>query len=432
MTSSFSIFLSAKPNNLLFSKHRLLKTKTFDTLNQIFFWFDPNSLCPMNENLSNRELQINHIFSTIATSIKAGAWKEGEKLPTERELAIKYGVSRAVVKQAIQDLEHKGLLDRMPNCRPTIRRKTQGHTMHAKSGRNQIGVWIPQSLEAPGAAAILQGIREALAKFNYSVVMGCPVGPNDLSELPFLKTLQQTTSIAGAIILPSGMDTAGAYDKLFETGYPLVFVDRDPCANRKFDLVGTNNVQAAKQAVQHLLKLGHRRVAMVGNTDDASSVRDRYDGYCLAMLEAGLRPYPLSENTIPSGIGSDASEQAIAIIKKLQHKIDQPTALFCVNDQAALHLNDAASLLGWTVPHDLSLMGFDWSLRWVPSGGHLTTICQHFDVIGQVAVGHLLEKIDDAKAQVPRQILVEGTLVERGSAVALDQSISHKNITRSI
>jgi LacI family transcriptional regulator len=90
-----------------------------------------------------------------------------------------------------------------------------------------------------------------------------------------------------------------------------------------------------------------------------------------------------------------------------------------VNDQAALHLYDAATTIGLRIPSDLSIIGFDWSLRWVPSGGHITTVCQHFDDIGRIAVDRLLEKIGSHEDQVPRQILVEGSLIQKGSTSPL-------------
>lgn len=359
------------------------------------------------------------IYQILASRINTGEWKSGARIPSERELAFEFSVSRAAVKQAIEALEMKGLLDRIPNCRPTVRITGSPKTRTAKAGRNQIAVWIPQSLEAPGAASILQGIRESLNAYRYSVVIGCPEGPNDLSELQFLETLTKTPAVAGAIVLPSGNDTTKAYAALKKANFPLVFVDREPNQSREFDVVGTNNIQSAKLAIQHLVELGHRRIAMVVNDDLASSVRDRFDGYSLAMNAAGLSDSSMGALKMPHGIGDAASARALEILDHLMQMPDRPTAVFAVNDQCALHIYDAAKTVGWSIPNDLSLVGFDWSLRWVPSGGHITTICQHFTDIGRIAVDRLLEKIGSHEEQVPRQILVEGTLVCKGSTTSL-------------
>lgn len=380
----------------------------------------------MNDNPSSRSQKVQAIYQILSSRINTGVWKAGTRIPSERELALEFNVSRAAVKQAIEFLEMKGLLDRSPNCRPTVHAAGSHKTRTAKSGRDQIAVWIPQSLEAPGAAAILQGIRQSLSAYRYSVVMGCPEGPNDLSELPFLESLTKTPSVAGAIILPSGNDTSRAYELLKKTNFPLVFVDREPNQSRDFDVVGTNNIQSAKLAVQHLIELGHRRIAMVTNHDLASSVRDRCDGYSLAMNAAGLSDFEVGTIKMPHGISEEASSRALEIVEQLMNQPDRPTAVFAVNDQCALHLFDAAKTVGYSIPDDLSLVGFDWSLRWVPSGGHITTICQHFADIGRIAVDRLLEKIGSHEEQVPRQILVEGTLVYKGSTTSILPQLSLK------
>lgn len=372
----------------------------------------------MNIYSTEKQAAMHSLFTILATRIQSGQWPSGTRLPSERELATEFNVSRALIQAAIDELDAKGLIERTPNCRPLVRRDKNTRSQMARFGRDQIAVWIPQSLDAPGASAILQGIRNALGAYRYSVLVGCPEGPSDQSELPFLQTLMRPGPIAGAIILPSGTDTAEAYASLHQARVPLVFVDREPHAVDSFDLVGTNNLRSAANAVQHLVELGHRRIAMVANDEGASSVKDRYDGYYLAMSQAGLMANPIDQYQLSLGIGPEVTQKAMELIHLIRRDQQPQTAIFAVNDQAALHLYDAATSMGLRVPQDLSIVGFDWSLRWVPSGGHITTVCQHFDDIGRIAVDRLLERIGSHEDQVPRQILVEGTLVQKGSTSA--------------
>jgi len=227
--------------------------------------------------------------------------------------------------------------------------------------------------------------------------------------------LRKSPSVAGAIIWPGIEDTVSAYRELSQNGMPFVFVDREPPAPLEADMVATNNRRAARTAVQHLIEQGHRHIAIVANSEDVSSVRDRIDGYRDALAAAGLEAPTADPFRIPTGIGADAAERAKEIVRSMQGLGSPPTAIFAVNDQVAMHLYDAIHVLGYRVPHDFSLVGFDWFMRWVPSGGHLTTVCQHFEEIGRIAVDLLLERIDSQAPYVARHIYVDAPLVDKGS-----------------
>jgi DNA-binding LacI/PurR family transcriptional regulator len=284
-------------------------------------------------------------------------------------------------------------------------------------------VWIHPSLQELGAAMMLQGIRTAIGAHGFQLLVGCTPSLEletvHRSEAQFLRSLVNNRVIAGVIVWDTGSPVfAATYEALGQAGIPVVFIDREPTAAVGADVVATNNRRAARAAVQHLIDLGHRHIAMVINDDPASSVQDRVEGYCAALREAEI-PFR-SEDLIrlPAPAGQPVSLAHEAAITSLLRGQEPPTAMFCVNDQIALYVQQVAQRARIRVPEDLSLVGFDWLMRWLPSGGDLTTVAQPFEEIGRVAAERLLHRIESDASSIPRQILLDAQLIVRSTTTA--------------
>jgi LacI family transcriptional regulator len=194
---------------------------------------------------------------------------------------------------------------------------------------------------------------------------------------------------------------------------PLVFVDRAPAVGIAADVVAVNHRMAAKQAIHHLVELGHRSIGMVIGNDRASSVLDRIDGYESALREHGITPEPeyLFHLDKRGGDGKLRPEEILDRIAKDENGL---TAIFAVNDLIAFHLLDAAEAKGIRIPEQLSLVGFDWLARWMPSGGNLTTVAQPFEEIGRAVAERVLSRLA-TPTQTPRQILFDAELILKDS-----------------
>lgn len=343
----------------------------------------------------------------------------GQHLPSERHLAAEFRVSRANVQDAISRLEQMGLILRLPNCRPRVRREDESIGLAPRNGRDHIALWIHPNLEDLGAATILKGIRNALGAAGYKAVIGCPESPQQTSEGVFLQSLVYSPSVAGAIIWHNGgSDILSAYLELSNTRTPLVFVDREPPEPIRADLVCSDNRGAARRAVEHLLELGHRRIALVSNIEAVSSVRDRAEGYRDALEGAGIAIEPQLQFTLSDTVGAGACSEAQALVSQMLSLSEPPSAIFAVNDHVAMHVHEACKTLSVAIPQDLSLVGFDWFLRWLPAGGYLTTVCQHFEEIGRVAVDLLLQRLASPTPFIARRIYLEAPLVHKGSTAS--------------
>ncbi len=360
------------------------------------------------------------IVSDIQERIQSGRFVTGQRLPSERQLATEFGVSRASVQGAIQELQALGVLDRTPNCRPVVLGGSSKPSVAPRPMKDQIAVWIYPTLDELGATTILQGMRSALGAAGYNMVIGCAekveLDAAQESEERFLRSLTENRSIAGAMIWQTGgRDFAMAYEALLKSDIPLVFVDREPPEPILADVVSCNNRRAARTAVKHLLELGHRKIAMIMNKERVSSVEDRLDGYLSVLRESGIavrEDYVIRLDVASRQIQQTDAQDLVDTILGLP---DPPTAIFAVNDQIGMFVKDAMTRRGVRVPEDLSIVGFDWLLRWLPSGGDLTTISQPFEAIGVAAAERLLERIRSRSNEPIRQVLLDAPLVIRES-----------------
>jgi DNA-binding LacI/PurR family transcriptional regulator len=346
----------------------------------------------------------------------------GNRLPSERWLSAEFGVSRLTIQTALRKLELQGLVRREPNRRPIV--SVDKSTLGRMNGplADQIAIWMLPDSQDIGGVMMIQGIQAEFGSENFRLLIGCPPSSRteevQEAELKFLNSLAHSPNVAGAIVWHN--ETPGceeAYRRLLNGNVPLVFIDREPSEPMAADVVCTDHLRAAKSAVRHLIDLGHRRIAMVVASDRGSSVRDRIDGYRLALLGAGIEPNPSWLHSFCRDQGVDNSTRAQRTLTQVLTGNDRPTAIFAVNDGVALQLQDAARLMHLRIPEHFSLMGFDWLMRMLPSGGDITTVSQPFDLIGRVAAQRLLSRIANP-SDPPRHVMFNAPLVIKHSTGA--------------
>ena len=177
--------------------------------------------------------------------------------------------------------------------------------------------------------------------------------------------------------------------------------------------VTSDDVQGSRLAVQHLVDLGHRRIAFIAGRHTMDS---RQEGYREAMKEHGLE---MPADYLRCGRwDAKITEQ---ITRELLGQANRPTAIFCADERMAFGVQRAARSLGISLPDELSVVGFA-NLSFAELGDPpLTTIAQPFNEIGRVAVRHLIERItsiqDDSRetSSAPREVLLPVNLVIRES-----------------
>jgi len=354
------------------------------------------------------------IRDRILHGIVTGEFMVGAPLPSERELSDRLLASRTVIRAAILDLTLEGHLLSRPRCRPIVAEIGERPSM-----TRQIAIRLWPSSSDFIASQILKGIQRAAP--DGTRLMVANVGGEDWdsrisSEDRFLRSLIGDPSISGAILWYLGGDAnRQALNQLRLAGVPLVLIDREAPEASPTDFVGTDNLRSAQRAVEHLVKLGHRRIGLISNCDTALSVRSREFGYRRALSDAGI-PFD------PDLFFRDRVDEPEGVEEGLDRLLGQsepPTAIFCINDHIALQAYESLNARGVSIPGQLSLIGFDGMLRWIPGGGYLTSMRQDFERMGEIAVD-LLFQSGQRVAPAVRHVLLDAPLMDQGSTHAIE------------
>lgn len=280
------------------------------------------------------------------------------------------GKTRALVLQAIADLGFKP--DRVARQLP---RKTRVHT---------IGIVTQPFVNYEAFAERMRGVQMALSQYQpaYEMVLYSASSLHHFDEL--LTTIVQTDAVEGLIIIDLDLN-ASQLALLRAANVP--FVGLNHFKGRDWPCIGVDDVAGGYLATRTLLDLGHRRIAYLADlfTDEFhfTTSQDRYEGYRKALEEAGI-----TVNDAYVRLGEHNYDTARALALELFALPQPPTAIFAMCDQFALACLDAARGLGLRVPEDISVIGFDDIAMSYHVG--LSTVRQHFDTSGRLALEHLL------------------------------------------
>ncbi len=327
---------------------------------------------------------------------------------TIRDVARRAGVSY----QTVSRLLNGGLLVSAPTRARIVRAMDElnyspsAPARSIKSGRMHIiGVLIPE-IAHPFFSAVAHGVEDVAYEAGYCVMVCSSSGGE--REAHYLRALR-SQRVAGVI---STLDTAPL--PLTRAGIPAVSVD-----NRApgIDSVLLDHAGAAALAVDHLVLLGHRRVALITGPLDVTSGRGRLVGYRRALRRAGL---PLARHLQATNPYSEEAGRA-AMQAMLVHPAP-PTAVIAASYQLTIGAIAAITAAGLRVPADVAVVGFD-EITWHPDlVSPLTTVVQPGHDIGAEACRLLLERLTGRYDGPARRILFPGALMVRQSSGAALES----------
>jgi len=188
---------------------------------------------------------------------------------------------------------------------------------------------------------------------------------------------------------------------------PIVLVDGYSDTER-YDMVVSDNFGASYQAVEHLISMGHKHIALVGGDAECyPSLRERRNGYFRAMKEHGLEDTCVVNFNISKSKGEEE-------VTELLKNYPQVTAIFGINDDIAVSAIHVAQRMGLNVPEDISVIGYDDTDLAITVSPQLTTM--HVDTVamGQGAAHLVSLRMHRPKAERVT-LMVHPKLVERGS-----------------
>jgi LacI family transcriptional regulator len=253
-----------------------------------------------------------------------------------------------------------------------------------------IGVIVP-GFANPVNASIISGVERVAAQAGYAVLL-CETGEVEVAQhLTALADRQidgvVLVGVSEASLPPAELDRLN-----------LVLINQ---ASDRFSTVADDSLAAGTVAAEHLLGLGHRRIAFVGPGSSASTFRLRERGFANALRAAGLSPasehWLRAEPTVAGGIQA---------MRTLLAQPARPTAVFCANDLIALGAHKACAMAGVAIPRDLSILGCDGVDLGTLVTPELSSISTPQRELGARAVRLLLRQIDgDGKLPASRQTL---------------------------
>ncbi|MDR0925408.1 MAG: LacI family transcriptional regulator [Hungatella sp.] len=170
-------------------------------------------------------------------------------------------------------------------------------------------------------------------------------------KLSFLQ-LCKKKNLSGVVVSGLGTDDS-YYHEVLSSNIPCALVDMRVEAKNKCSIT-IDNVHAAKEAVEHLIRLGHRKIGMINGSETAEVCAERYKGYASALKEAGI---PVCQEYVCHC--DFIEETAFEKTRKLLARHPEITAFFCASDMMAIGVVRAAEAMGMRVPEDISVVGFD-------------------------------------------------------------------------
>ena len=366
----------------------------------------------MNRNARHLHIQITDI---LVDRIHSSFYKPSDQFPTETQLSTEFGVSRGTMRKAMQLLESQGLVTRIAG-KGTFINTSDELPIYSKEPANLIGIAIHDRLEQLNSD-ILRGVERVIREKGYGLVY-TNIEDNTIEERKQLLRLK-AQKVAGIILNTLAVPGEAQMLSSLLVSTPVVLVDRE-LPEFSHNIVMADHFHGALDAVNHLLGLGHQKIAFITYPSFASSVSDRQRAYEQAMRDANLLPYapiPIFVKRHPAGVLPIYSPEEMRWVDHMLSVADRPTAVFCVNDHLATGVMRLAMAKGLNVPDDLAIIGFDnfqfAQLTPVP----LSSIDQNAEEIGVKAAELLLRRIADPNEQDQR-ILIPTRLVVRQSTLA--------------
>ena len=356
----------------------------------------------------------------------------GDRLETERELALRFNVSRETVRKSLRTLAEKGVLEsRRGSGTYVLRHVTDRDTPivdRARSVQNEssveehrIGLSVP-IIDVPNIAELVRGAEAAAQELGYTIVLAHDLGDPKLQVAQLRELIDQ--KVEGLIVF---LDQDNVADpacvellcKCRREGRHMVMVDRYiprlglPC-------VLTDTSRGMYEITQHLIMTGHRRFAVLSWGERAGIAgRNRFAGFRNALRDYGLDEEPVLHGEVGYGHPQDESAERIVAQWLTDFNNRLPCdAIVCFIDDMARGAFRALKKAGLRIPEDIAITGFD-NLQ--PDLDHamgldLTTVEQPVNRMGRVAVERLVQSIRSRQTNaVVRHTMLAPKLIIRRS-----------------
>lgn len=331
-----------------------------------------------------------------------------------QDIATAAGVSHSTVSRA---LHNSDLIS--PEVRQRIQQLAQemGYTPNAvaqslKGQRtNTVGLVIT-SISDPFLGRVVRGIEDVAQAAGVSVFLSISYNDPD-REMDIIETFQRRR--VDGVISSTSQIRGPYYERLARLNMPTVMINQQAASeseSSQLHAVDADDYGGGRQAVEHLLSLGHTRIGYLGVGSRMASNERRMSSYCDALTAAGLEINPAWIKSPPSPYRSHADDVDTGQALLPELLATGVTAIFCYNDMLAVGALLACRELGIAVPDQLSVVGYDdvETARYVTPP--LTTVHQPKLRLGEIAMQMLLDLLEGRFVQnqvLPTELVVRAS-----------------------
>ena len=332
----------------------------------------------------------------------------GKQKLTIRDIAKMARVSHMTVSRALNDdprvreetrkriLELVNKLDYRPDARARIFSSKKSHL---------IGL-VVSSISNPFYAELARGIEDKAHEQGYNVIFCSTENKPERTET--YVHLMIDAGVDGFIFASSRLHEP-VVEKLIDEHFPLVLVNRK-LKGEKFNYVVLNNFKGAYEITEHLINLGHRKIAIITGPPNLSTGLDRLKGYQQALRDHGI---DVNGNYVIQG--PFTRETGYERAKQLLTMKYKPEAIFGGNDYIAMGVIDAVEELGLHIPEDIALVGFDDTEFASNQRVKLTTVSQRKYEMGNLSVQILIDYFERKETDYTHRVILEPRLIIRES-----------------
>lgn len=317
-----------------------------------------------------------------------------------KDIAAKANVSPATVSRVFSSphLISKKTLQKVQKVidEAGYRPNRMGSSLRTRRSGNIVAI-IPD-ITKPVNAGIIRAIEQVAQSNGYSVLLGDTQGL-EARERHYAELVEQGQA-DGILLFGARLPFTLNNKKPISEQLPPIVNGNERIDSDHIVQVAVDNVAAAKMAVEHLISLGHKKIAAVTGPSDVPSSNERLLGYQQALEAAGL--------SFDAQLVVQADYDAITgmqAARKLLLLKDRPTAVFCFDDDTAIGVMKLYQQQGFSIPQDVSIMGFDdiqYAEFVTPA---LTTVHQPLEEIGKTCINLLLQQLAGQAVAPGRQFL---------------------------
>jgi LacI family transcriptional regulator len=333
-----------------------------------------------------------------------------DKAPTILDVAAAAGVSKSTVSNVVRGAAEVSVTTRrrVLDAIERLGYKPNALARHFVNQRTNILGVLVGDLSNPYYAQMAQVVEREAFRFGYTTMFCNIEGADEVARRDVDVLLAHR--VAGIVLLASIARTPQLDEPLRRESIPIVFLG---LSEQWGDSVGPKDRSGGRMATEHLLGLGHERIAYVRTPlVEPSCDRARHGGYTAALRRAGMRPLP-AHSWVPGAETVTIDRRELPLVDALSGPAS-PTAVFVSNDIGAIAFIEACEALGLHVPADVSVVGFDDITIAGLQRISLTTVAQSLDFQAERAVALLLERIENPR--IPsRHLSIDVVLRERGS-----------------